>query len=130
MENKILKLSESLLSQIEAETQAAIRRGWDAAEQAWRRTALVILCETCVTMRQFTVNDFRGRIKDSGVVTHDNRAMGGLMKNAERMGWIRKSGNAIPSKVGHKVPIQIWESRIYQEPSAREMRQQSQQTIF
>jgi hypothetical protein len=45
------------------------------------------------------------------------------MVTARRWGWIKGSGDEIRSRVGHGVPLQIWYSQIYQEPSQREMRE-------
>lgn len=112
--------------QIEKETEAAIKRGWDASKVEWRRLSLQVLLATCLTTRKFTVDDFRKVIRESGVTTHDNRAMGGLMVTARSWGWIHATGGEIESKVGHRSPLQVWESKIYQEPSAREKRE----TIF
>lgn len=114
------KLPNEMLERIKIETDFAIKRGWEAAKVQWRQTALVILCEFALSNREFTVNDFRDKILESGVKTHDNRAMGGLMTTAKRWGWIT-SVSAIPSMVGHKTPIQVWRSNIYQEPSMREL---------
>lgn len=114
------KLPLGMLQKIQIETDLAIKRGWDSTRSQWRTMALKILCEVCLEKREFTVNDFRNMILNSGIVTHDNRAMGGLMATAKKWGWI-KSINSIPSRVGHKTPIQVWRSCIYQEPSTREL---------
>jgi len=111
------------------ETDRAIERGWDAAHTKWRQMALEILCQTCLTTQTFTVNDFRDKIKKSGIHTHDNRAMGGLMVTGKKYGWLETTGRSIPSVVGHKVPIQIWQSKIYLEQSKRELLE-SAPTLF
>ncbi len=108
-----LLLPSDILAQIEREKEESIKRGWDASKSDWRATALRILCETALSEKIFTVNDFRDRIKQSGVTTHDNRAMGGLMMTARQWGWIEESGEEIESKVGHKSHIQVWRSKIY-----------------
>lgn len=123
-------LPKEMLEQIEKEKKQAITRGWDASKSDWRTTALRILCETCLTLRKFTVNDFRNRIKESRVTTHDNRAMGGLMTTALRLGWIEASGDEVTSQVGHKSKLQVWDSKVYQELSARERKAERQQLLF
>lgn len=108
-----------MMERIKKQTDFAIKRGWQASKVQWRQTALVILCEFALCNKEFTVNDFRDKILESGVTTHDNRAMGGLMSTAKGWGWIT-SVSHIPSLVGHKTPIQVWRSNIYQEASMRE----------
>lgn len=101
------------LKQIEIETEAAVKAGWEHAKIEWRRMAMERLLEICLAKSTFTVNDFRDLIKNSPIQTHDNRAMGGLMATGKKMKWIRLTGTEIPSIVGHRVPIQIWQSLIY-----------------
>ena len=122
--------SKDFLSQIEQETQSAIKRGWDASKVGWRREALKIVLSTSLSTKQFTVNDFRDIIKASGFTTPDNRAMGGLMVTARNWKWIRPSGDEIVSKVGHKSKLQVWISNIYQEASRREKVEMEQPALF
>jgi len=124
-----LMIPANYVAQMKAETEAAIKRGWDASKRDWRVIAMSILCRVCLTKREFTVNDFRDEILNSGVSTHDNRAMGGLMTTAKKLGWIT-SISAIPSQVGHKTPIQVWRSQIYQEPSRRELQEVGMRPLF
>lgn len=98
---------------IQAETDRAIQKGYDAAHAEWRAMALEYLYETCLQMPTFTVNDFRKKVRASSLQTHDNRAMGGVMVTGRRLGWMKPTGEAIPSRVGHKVPLQIWQSLVY-----------------
>lgn len=126
----VIAQSSNFLAQIEEEAKAAVRRGWDASKVGWRKQALTILLSTALSHEFFTVNDFRDKIKESGIVTHDNRAMGGLMVTARGWGWIRSSGDEITSKVGHKSKLQVWQSNIMQHPSNREQRELVQQPLF
>ena len=109
-----MQIPEMYLELIKKETEAAIIKGWDHAKTQWRVMALEVLCHFALTTRAFTVNDFRDQIKNSDIKTHDNRAMGGLMTTAKGWGWIMPTGESIPSRVGHKVHIQVWRSMIYQ----------------
>jgi hypothetical protein len=95
---------------IEQETRDAIERGYDHAKVEWRQMALECLYEVCLTMKTFTVNDFRDKVDASPIKTHDKRAMGGVINTARRLGWIEPTGDTIPSRVGHKTPMQIWRS--------------------
>lgn len=104
------------LKQIREATDAGIKAGWDKAKVDWREIALQKLCECALTHKEFTANDFRDEIIRSGIDTHDRRAMGGLMKTARSLGWIRAAGKELPSLVGHGVPLQYWTSLIYEGP--------------
>jgi len=97
----------------EAITEDAIDRGYDASSKEWREMALEVVYNTCMTNRTFTANTFRKKLKESGIETHDNRAVGGLMQTAKSRKWCKPTGNSITSKVGHFSPLQVWESRIY-----------------
>ena len=118
------RIPQNYLELIRQETEAAVKRGWDASHSEWRATALAILCETCLTAREFTVDYFREKIKSSGVKTHDNRAMGGLMATARNWGWIEATGEKIPNREWHGIGLRVWKSNIYQELSFREIEQE------
>jgi len=107
-----MDIPQQYLAVIQAETESAIKKGWDATRAEWRIMALQVLCRTALTHKTFTVNDFRGEILESEIKTHDYRAMGGLVKAAEKFGWIEPTGETIPSRVGHKIPMQVWRSRL------------------
>lgn len=126
----VIAQSSNFLAQIDEEAKAAIRRGWDASKVGWRKQALIILLQTALSREVFTVNDFRDKIKESGITTHDNRAMGGLMVTARGWGWIKSSGDEIRSRVGHGVPLQVWKSNIVQHPSNREQRETTQNPLL
>jgi hypothetical protein len=94
-------------------TNSAIKKGLSRTEIDWRESAYKIIYELCVTKRELTANDFTGRIKDMDVKTHDNRAIGGLVRTAQAFGWIGKTGEVEVSKAGHLSRIQIWKSLIF-----------------
>lgn len=126
------RIPREYIEKIKAEVEAAVARGWDAADSEWRKMALLILCATALGTREFSVNDFRERLKAQPEKTHDNRAVGGLMKTAERWGWIENTGLTFPSKVGHKTPLTVWRSKIFQDLSFREIevRETNQERLF
>ncbi len=95
-------------------TTEAVKRSYDHADDEWRAMALDCVKHVAQRHETFTVNDVRDLVQLSHLKTHDNRAMGGVMKTAQRIGYIAPTGESIPSVVGHKVPIQIWKSLIYQ----------------
>lgn len=100
------------MNQIQAETDAGIAKGWEGAHVQWRKMALNCLLELCLTQKSFTVNDFRDSVRASQIKTHDNRAMGGVMVTAKKLGWITPTGSSIISRVGHKSQLQVWKSNL------------------
>jgi len=107
------KQTKNEINQIKLETQQAIDRGMDAAHAEWRRVASLHLLEIAKTNKEFTMNDVRDLIRQEKVQTHDNRAMGGVVITARKLGWIEPSGRSILSRVGHKSVLQVWKSLIY-----------------
>ena len=99
--------------EIKSVTDQAIDLGFENAHEQWKAMALKTLFQTCLKFDYFTANDFRDEILKSPIQTHDLRAMGGVMKTGVKNGWIEKTGRSIPSRVGHKVPLQIWKSNFY-----------------
>lgn len=106
-------MDKSEIAKIRELTDKAIEEGYDAANAEWRAMALEQVYRVALRKEEFTANDVRDLVENSPLKTHDKRAMGGVMKTAQKMGWIHPSGRSIPSKVGHLVPILIWESKIF-----------------
>lgn len=98
---------------ISRETNEAIERGFDGSGLEWRKMVFACLWKICKTHHSFTVNDFRNFVDASPIKTHDKRAMGGVMKKAQTLGWIAPSGTSIRSRVGHGVRMQVWLSLLY-----------------
>ncbi len=106
----IVKYPKETLDQVTGE---AINKSIVGADPEWRNQALKCLEEVAQKTAEFTVDNVRAEVVASGVITHDNRAMGGIIKTGRAMGWIEPTGRTIPSLVGHKTPMQIWRSKIY-----------------
>ena len=100
------------LAEIRRLTDDALARGLEHSVAEWRMMALEALYSVARTKERFTVNDVRPIVDASPIKTHDKRAMGGVIAMGRKLGWIEATGEAIPSKVGHMVPIQIWKSKI------------------
>lgn len=94
-------------------TDDAIDQGYRGADISWKDMALECVRMVCLKKERFTTNDVRWLIEASPIKTHDKRAMGGVMKHAQKIGWICRTGESIMSRVGHGVPLQVWRSRIY-----------------
>lgn len=97
---------------IDDEKNAGIEQGYMNAKAQWKATALEIVRRTAEHFAMFTVNDFRDELKKTGVKTHDNRAIAGIMRTAQAREWIKPSGETIRSRVGHGGPLIIWQSLI------------------
>lgn len=103
----------SLFPDIDQETDEAVQRSFDNSNQSWREITLNNLMKFCEYTDTFTMNDFRDyNALYCKATTHDNRAMGGVIRTARTYGWIIPTGRTIISRVGHKSPLQIWKSII------------------
>lgn len=109
--------TEDYNSLINRETASAIKGGWNAAHKQWRMMVLETIYELAHDVEDFTMDDIRYLVKieevRTGLKTQDNRAMGGAAMTAKSLGWIKRSGHEIRSRVGHGTPLQIWISCLY-----------------
>lgn len=94
-------------------TDSAIQAGCSSANPRWRSEALLIIKNLCESKPEISANEFTTLIKRMPIKTHDNRAIGGLVRYAEKMHWIEKTGRSEISKAGHLSRIQIWRSLVY-----------------
>lgn len=94
-------------------TDKGIKDALDHANSEWKKMALGCVIRVAGDTKEFTVDRVRFFVQKSPLKTHDNRAMGGVMKVAQKIGLIEPTGETRPSKVGHKVPMQVWRSCIY-----------------
>lgn len=75
------------------------------AQAGWSDRALEALVEVGHTLEHFTIEDLREK---AGVESPtDERAWGGVVKRAARLGIIRKVGYA-PAKSSHGSPKLLW----------------------
>ena len=94
-------------------TLAGIEQGVTNAEQQWRNDVKWIVFNIAKRSETFTVNDIREQVARLPVKTHDGRALGGILKQAEKAGIIERTGKKVPSVKGHFVPVEVWRSKIY-----------------
>lgn len=94
------------------ETDDAIQQGLDNADEEWKSLALQAVFDCCVEKDRFTADDIRFVLTDDQAKTHDRRAMGGIMKKAQKNGWCKATGVHIKSKFTHGHLHQVWESLI------------------
>ena len=110
-----MQITQQYIDDINFLTEKAINEAMVNANQQWRDNAIKCLREICMTHELFTVNDVRPLVESYGFTTHDKRAMGGVIKYGKSKGWLEATGITYPSKVGHKVPMQLWRSKIKNE---------------
>lgn len=94
-----------------------MKRGYDAANEEWKRALSISVVETAKVLPAFNTDDVEAyqRIHFPNVYTKDKRAMGGIMSNACRAGVCMATKEWTPSQrpVAHKGPKQTWISQIY-----------------
>lgn len=108
--------SEDMYQEVKKETEEAIEQGFNASKEAWRAMALGVIKEAALKQPRLSVNDIRPQIDVSKVKTHDKRALGGVMKAAQALGWIAPTGMFIAALNGHLRPQQLWDSKLYKTP--------------
>lgn len=104
------------LAQIQKETDAAIKRGWDATQIEWKRMALGVIYEFCLNKQSFTANEFTDVIKNSPIKTTDNRAIGGAIITAKKLKWLKGTGELerrISKNFNAGSYVQVWESLLF-----------------
>lgn len=104
--------SKEYIDEMNEKTEASVEQSYDNAKEAWREHALRCVEAVAKRQKEFTINEVRDLIHAGKYKTHDNRAVGGVMKTAQSLGIIEPTGKTIPSIVGHRVHIQIWRSLI------------------
>lgn len=94
-----------------------IEQGIANAATDWKSYAMECVIAVARRKQHFTVDDVRDLVKHTPFETHDKRAMGGVIKYSQRMGFIEPTGEERVSRTGHGTKIQIWKSLIYQRES-------------
>jgi hypothetical protein len=96
-----------------ATAEAAIKSVEEHADDAWKAAAMDAVLKCAGANALFTVDDVWPLIP-SQFQTHDDRALGPIMRNAASRGWIKQSGNFKRSWVrNHGTVRPLWRSRIY-----------------
>lgn len=106
-------LSKEDQAEMESSTNEGIERGYTNAKDEWKRQAKWIVYNYAKQHPTLTVNDIRREIVKIKVPTQDGRALGGVVKAAQKAGIIEPSGEKVSSVRGHKSQIEIWRSKIY-----------------
>lgn len=107
---------------LDGATQGIIERdrGMKQAEsnalERWKKLAIESIEKLARRQQFFTTDDVWEHLEMSGCSTHENRAMGSMMRKACNEGWILATDNYIPTRRpdAHRRPVRVWESKIYQ----------------
>lgn len=103
------------LGEIRDVTNEAIAQSFENAQDPWKEYAMHCVSVIAKKMPEFTVNDVRPLVEASPYTTQDKRAMGAVIKAAQKRGWIKPSGEVRVNKTGHGTQMTVWESNIYGE---------------
>lgn len=99
----------------EAGREEGIARADEHANEQWKQEALEMIRLTALFHQFFTSSLVWDRIS---AATHEPRAMGALMRRAEKHGWIEPTDQFLcsvrPSQ--HRRPLRVWRSKIYGGP--------------
>lgn len=117
MTNNLVEAHREDPTEIRQATEKGVNSGYSHADATWKEMALECVRVIALEKSTFTMNDVRWLVRQSPIKTHDNRAMGGVIKKAQKLGWVQPTGQSIPSKVGHGVSLQIWKSNLYKHPT-------------
>lgn len=92
---------------------AALLQVDENAADAWKETALAVVHSVARRKSLFTTDDVWAEMPDEAT-THERRAMGPIMRRAQRNAWIEPTGNfrATARVQGHASPKRIWRSLI------------------
>lgn len=99
-------------------TDEAILRGYDNATADFKTLALKAVHDCALTLDIFTTDNVWSNLKASGNLTHDKRALGGVMRIAVSNGWIVNTNTFQNSQriEAHKNPKKVWRSRLRNVP--------------
>jgi hypothetical protein len=111
----------ALASRSEGQTEERTKskaEGMDRAERnadpLWKAAALQVVHDICSECPTFTADDVLERLESLEVETHDNRALGAVMRSCARLGLCQLTDRVQPSriKIRHCRPVAVWRSLI------------------
>jgi hypothetical protein len=87
----------------------AIESVTEHAGPEWRYEALAVVERAARAQSELTVEDIAPHVPP----TIDRRALGGVMVEAKRRGWLEPLGYVSSGAERHHKPIRLWRSRIH-----------------
>ena len=98
-------LQPSLLDAIAAADEA-VKRVEENADEGWMRAASHVVWELAQMPQGFTTDDVMEAVTDMGVVTHDNRALGPVIRRMIKSGIIHEIGmTRSRRRHGARIPV-------------------------
>ena len=96
----------------QAAKQAAMARCLGAVTMEWRAEAIIAVRELCRRQAEFTADD----LDEVAKLTHEKRAIGPLLKEAQVMGYCVPTDRYRNSKLVscHSRPKRVWASCVYE----------------
>ena len=83
--------------------------------EPWVARAVKYVKQVALAQRFLTTDDVWPLIPSGDEELGHERAMGAVMRQAQREGYIQSTGRTTPCHCGrHRMPIRTWESRIYE----------------
>lgn len=97
----------------EAGKRAGMGQVAAAADEGFADAALLAVERVARRQSELVCDDVWAQLDTR---SHDNRALGPVMKQAERAGWIRATERfqLTAQARRHRAPVRIWASRVYQ----------------
>jgi hypothetical protein len=94
--------------------EEGIRRADDHANPTWREIALLAVKTAAKSKGYLTTDDVWQRIRLTEYQTHEKRALGPVMRAAQKRGWIVPLDEWELSKRPecHRRPCRVWVSRL------------------
>jgi hypothetical protein len=93
---------------------AAMEEAEENAHERWKRVAVSVIRRVALERDFLTVDHVQELMQMEKVETHENRAMGPMMLEARRRGWIESTRQTVQSvqKHCHANPRTLWRSRL------------------
>ena len=87
----------------------AIDRVEENAHEAWKKAAYMSITCCLTEGMAFTTDDLWRLLEMWGYQTHEPRAMGAIIRDAQRRGWIKPQGwTQSTRKECHARPVRVW----------------------
>jgi len=89
-------------------TEEAIERVGEHANKAWKREVMEVITDLCTKKSHFSADDVQERLTEK---THNNSALGSMLKKAEKLGFCRPDGVVRSKRKGrHQGLLVLWRS--------------------
>ena len=97
------------LAEGRARRDQAIDQADDHADPDWKDHARRVLAELAATGQRFTTDELWRRLDAAGIVTHERRALGGIVRQAVNAGLIAPVGWAESTRPeAHAAPKRVY----------------------